>query len=97
MARLTEKEWEVESGLVRAEFYAELRNDIVSEVWVILNLDGTNVTWSLAHMHGMIPVFCLYRLTDDWARLLTLVGPELAEKLESSMKSFLNSNLTHSN
>lgn len=98
MAILTEKEWEIEGGnQVTATFFAELRNNVVSDVYCILRIDGFNVTWSMLHEHGMIRVYEIGRLTNDWLRLLNLVGPESAKAIEASLKAFLDSNLTYKN
>ena len=98
MATLTEEEWEIEAGnQVTASFFAELRNNVVNDVYCILDLDGFHVTWSPIHRNGMIRVYEIGRLTSDWLRLLNLVGPESAKAIEASLKEFLNSNLTYTN
>jgi hypothetical protein len=96
MATLTEKEWDLEvSNQLKASFYAELRNGIVSDVYCILDVDGFHVTWSPMHKNGMIRVYEIGKLTNDWLRLLNLVGTESAKVIEESLKGFLNSNLTY--
>lgn len=98
MAILTEKEWSVEVGnMIKAEFYAELRNNIVSDVYVRFCIDGFNVTWSSRHEHGLIRVYEIGKVTQDWLRLLELIGEKQAEQIEASLKGFLNSNLTFNN
>lgn len=94
MATLTEKEWDVEvSDQLKITFFAELRNGVVSEVYAIVDIDGFHVTWSPFHTAGMIRVYEIGKLTNDWIRLLSLVaGPDV---IEASMKDFLNSNLTY--
>lgn len=96
MATLTEKEWQVESGLIQFDFFAELRNGIVTEVFVTVSLDGFHVTWSPLHKAGMIRVYEVSKLTNDWLRLGVLVGSSF-EAVEASLKSFLNENLTFNN
>lgn len=96
MATLTEKEWDLEvADQLRVVFYAELRNGIVSDVYAIIDLDGFHVTWSPLHTNGMIRVYEIGKLTNDWLRLLNLVGPESANVIEASLKGFLASNLTY--
>ena len=97
MARLTEKEWTVESGLITADFYAELRNGIVSQVYLRLSIDGFYVTWNIRHQHSMICVYEIGKLTQDWVRFLGLVGDDKAAPIEKSLQKFLNDNLTFKN
>ena len=96
MATLTEKEWTVESGLMTFDFFAELRNGIVTEVFVTVSLDGFHVTWSPLHKAGMIRVYEVSKLTNDWLRLGVLVGSSFGD-VEASLKVFLNENLTFNN
>jgi hypothetical protein len=96
MATLTEKEWQVESGLMQFDFFAELRNGVVTEVFVTVSLDGFHVTWSPLHKAGMIRVYEVSKLTNDWLRLGILVGSSFGD-IEASLKSFLNDNLTFNN
>ena len=96
MAILTEKEWTVESGLMQFDFFAELRNGVVTEVYVTVSLDGSNVTWSPLHKAGMIRVYEVSNLTNDWLRLSVLVGNSFGP-VEASLKSYLNQNLTFNN
>lgn len=98
MATITEKEWKVEIGnMIKAEFYAELRNNIVSDVYVRLMIDGWIVTWNSRHEHGLIRVYEIGKVTQDWLRLLELIGEKQAQQIEASLKEFLNSNLTFNN
>lgn len=98
MAILTEQEWTVfVSDQLEASFFAELRNNVVSDVYCIISLDGFHVTWSPLHGHGMIRVYEIGKLTNDWLRLLNLVGPESAKAIEASLKAFLDTNLTYKN
>lgn len=97
MAKLTEKEWSVEvSEQLKINFFAELRNGIVSDVYATVKLDGFNVTWNPFQAHGLIRVYEIGKLTNDWIRLLSLVGNQRF-KAEASLKEFLNSNLTYPN
>lgn len=94
MATLTEKEWEIEvSDQLKVTFFAELRNGIVADVYAIVDIDGFHVTWSPMHTAGMIRVYEVGKLTNDWIRLLALVGNQRF-KMEASLKEFLNANLT---
>lgn len=96
MATLTDQEWDVEvSEQLKVTFFAELRNGIVSDVYAILDIDGFHVTWSPLHTIGMIRVYEIGKLTNDWVRLLALVNG--ADVIEVSLKEFLNSNLTYPN
>lgn len=97
MATLTEKEWQVEAGLMTFDFFAELRNGIVNDVYVTISLDGFHVTWSPLQAHGMIRVYEIGKLTNDWLRLGVLVGDDTFEAVEASLKAFLNNNLTFNN
>ena len=95
MATLTEKEWDVEvSEQLTVTFFAELRNGIVDDVYATINLDGFHVTWNRMQEHGMIRVYEIGKLTNDWIRLLALVGNQRF-KAEASLKEFLNTNLTY--
>jgi hypothetical protein len=96
MATLTEKEWQIESGLMAFDFFAELRNGVVTEVFVTVSLDGFHVTWSPFHKAGMIRVYEVSKLTNDWLRLGVLVGNSFGP-VEASLKAFLNDNLTFNN
>ena len=96
MATITEKEWNLEvANQLKVSFFAELRNGIVHNVYCILDIDGFHVTWSTLHHFGMIRVYEIGKLTNDWLRLLNLVGTESASIIEASLKGFLNSNLTY--
>ena len=96
MATITEKEWDLEvANQLKVSFFAELRNGIVCDVYCILEIDGFHVTWSPMHKNGMVRVSEIGKLTNDWLRLLNLVGPESASIIEASLKEFLNSNLTY--
>lgn len=99
MATLTEKEWTVDSDMIEASFYAELRDNIVCDVYVTLHIDGFVVTWNQRHKnnHGLICVYEIGKLTQDWIRLLALIGKDNASIIEQSLKDFLNSNLTYKN
>ena len=95
MATLTEKEFEVEvNRQLTVKFYAELRNGIVSDINALVDLDGFHVTWSPMHHHGLIRIYEIGKLTNDWIRLLSLVGDQ-APVLETAVKEFLNGNLTY--
>lgn len=97
MATLTEKEWTViVNDQLTIEFYAELRNGIVSDVYATIDLDGFHVTWSPLQSNGMIRVYEIGKLTNDWVRLLNLTGSQSAI-VEASLKEFLNVNLTYPN
>lgn len=97
MATLTQKEWTVEvSDQLTIDFFAELRNGIVDDVYATINLDGFHVTWNPMHQHGLIRVYEIGKLTNDWIRLLALVGNQRF-KAEASLKEFLNTNLTYKN
>lgn len=97
MATLTEKEWTVQvNEKLKVNFFAELRNSIVTEIYAIVELDGFHVTWSPLHKHGMIRIYEISKLTYDWIRLLSLVGNQRF-KMEASIKEFLNTNLTYNN
>jgi len=97
MATLTEKEWNVEiNEALTVDFYTELRNGIVNDIYAIVTLDGFHVTWSPLQAHGMIRVYEIGKLTNDWLRLQTLLGSNF-ESVEASLKSFLNENLTFNN
>lgn len=96
MATLTEKEWEIEvSDQLKITFFAEMRNGVVSYVYAIVDIDGFHVTWSPMHTAGMIRVYEVGKLTNDWIRLLALVSG--SDVIEASLKEFLNSNLTYPN
>lgn len=96
MATLTEREWHIESGFMTFDFFAEMRNNVVTEVFVTVYLDGFHVTWSPFHKAGMIRVYEIGKLTNDWLRLGILVGNSF-EPVEDSLKDFLNENLTFNN
>lgn len=96
MAVLTEKEWSVSVNQIDAEFYAEMSDGVVVDVYVTLKIDGFNVTWSSSHQHGLIRVYEIGKVTNDWVRLLSLVGDQ-APIIEQSLKVFLNENLTYKN
>ena len=64
MAILSEKEWTVKSGMITANFYAEFRNHYLSDVYVNLQIDGFNVTWSTRHHHGNIRVYEVGKVTE---------------------------------
>lgn len=98
MATLTEKDWEVQvNEQLLISFYAELRNGIVNDVFVTINLDGFHVTWATAHQHSLIRVYEIGKLTNDWLRVGNLLGKDQFKAVEDSLKSFLNENLTFNN
>lgn len=97
MGKLTEKEWTViVNDQLTIEFYAELINGIVCDVYATIDLDGFHVTWSPLHRHGLIRVYEIGKMTNDWIRLLSLTGTQ-SEIVEASLKEFLNLNLTYKN
>jgi len=97
MATLTEKEFTVEiNNQLTIEFYAELRNSVVIDIYATINLDGFHVTWNSLHKNGMIRVYEIGKLTNDWIRVQSLLGNNF-EQVESSLKQFLNENLTFNN
>jgi len=95
MATLTEKEFEVSlNALLKASVFAILRNGLVDEIYVILDLDGFHVTWSPLHKSGMIRVYENGGFTGEYLRMHTLICGDFAP-LNEAIKKFLAENKTY--
>ena len=95
MATLTEKEFELSlNSLLKASVFATLRNGVVDEIYVILDLDGFHVTWSPLHKNGMIRVYENGGFTSDYRRMAHLIGWDFNALNEAIIK-FLAENKTY--
>ena len=95
MATLTEKEFEVSlNGLLKASVFATLRNGVVDEIYVILDLDGFHVTWSFLHKNGMIRVYEIGNFTFDYSRIESLICSDF-KTLDEAIMKFLAENKTY--
>lgn len=90
MAKLTEQEITIESGLFSAHIYAEFRNGETDSIFIELCIDGCPVTWALNHRHGQICILHAGQLLRDWERLNALINPEFAKILQSEISKLIN-------
>ena len=95
MATLTEKEFEISlNGLLKVSVFATLRDGVIDEIYVTLDLDGFHVTWSPLHKNGMIRVYENGKFTSDYRRMAHLIGWDF-KTLDEAIKKFLSENKTY--
>ena len=90
MAKLTEQEITIESGLFAAKIYAEFRNDETDSIFIELSIDGCPVTWALNHRYGQICILHAGELQRDWERLNALIAPEFAKILQKEISKLIS-------
>ena len=89
MAILTEKEIEVELGMLDAKIYAEYADGHIDSVYIILKIDGDPVTWSPYHRYGQICVMEHGELKRDWGRLQALINKDFFKLLDSTVAKLI--------
>ena len=95
MATLTEKEFEISlNGLLKASVFATLRNGVVDEIYVTLDLDGFHVIWSPLHKNGMIRIYEIGKFTHDYRRMESLICGDF-KTLDQAINKFLSENKTY--
>ena len=90
MAKLTEQEITVESGLFTAKILVEYRNSEVDSIFIELSVDGCPVTWALNHKYGQICVLHAGQLLRDWERLMALIHPDFAKILQKEISKLIS-------
>ena len=89
MAILTEKEIEVELGMLDAKIYAEYADGHIDSIYITINVDGDSVTWSPYHKYGQICIMDNGQLKRDWERLQALLNKDFAKLIERTISKLI--------
>ena len=89
MAILTEKEVEVELGLMDAKIYAEYSDGHIDSIFITVNIDGYSLQWSTLHKYGQICIMENGQLKRDWERLQALLNKDFAKLIERTISKLI--------